>query len=651
MTSADALPAGASGTGASGTGTSGTGASGIGAGLARLLLVAAALAALAFVPAGGGPAIWAALVGIGYAVLAVLLLRRSDPRVGRCHLGTAVALLLVPPLLAAGYPRTGLAVVAGALGLLVPWGLLRIVVPGPVTGAVRAAELVVLGCGAALAVTLVVGNEPAQIVAGCGFLTALLATGWVLFDRTAGRRRRRLLWLALGVSSSVLAVLLFAFATEGLAISTVPAALVVAVLSLLSPLCAGIASIAPDVVDVRAVISTVVVGSVMVTLVVSVFAGVQAGAALLGAAPRTGVLALLVAGMAAGFHPVLVRVRGFVDEVLFGGRPDPVDTLTRLGGQLSAGSTPQEWLDTLRVALGVPAAALRRDGAVLAGSGELDPASAAVTPLRVGSETVGELAVGLPPQQLRLPPATEAVLGLVAGPLAQALRAARLGEQLQESRGRVVAALEDERRRMRRDLHDGLGPTLTGIAYSADAARNLLPPGSDAAAAELVALRADAAEAIAEIRRIVYGLRPRALDELGLLGALAQRLARLRAADGRAMPVTFTGATELPELPAAAEVVAYRVVVEAVTNLARHAGVDRALVRLALDEPGQMTLTITGAGGPADAADIAPWTPGVGLRSMRERIEQIGGVLELAAGPNGGTVRAGIPTRLDLPAP
>ena len=164
-----------------------------------------------------------------------------------------------------------------------------------------------------------------------------------------------------------------------------------------------------------------------------------------------------------------------------------------------------------------------------------------VTPLRVGGEEVGELVVGLPAQQPHPPPTTRAVLELVAAPLAQALRAARLSEQLQASRGRVVAALEEERRRMRRDLHDGLGPTLTGIAYSADAARNLLPPGSDAAATELRALRADAAEAIAEIRRIVYGLRPKALDELGLLSALTQRLGRLRAADGRPMTVTVTG--------------------------------------------------------------------------------------------------------------
>ena len=102
----------------------------------------------------------------------------------------------------------------------------------------------------------------------------------------------------------------------------------------------------------------------------------------------------------------------------------------------------------------------------------------------------------------------------------------------------------------------------------------------------------------------------------------------------------FTGATELPELPAAAEVVAYRVVVEAVTNLARHAGVDGAVVRLALDEPDRMTVTVSGeataSAAAAGAAAAEPWVPGVGITSMRERVEQIGGVLELDPGRTAG---------------
>jgi signal transduction histidine kinase len=207
--------------------------------------------------------------------------------------------------------------------------------------------------------------------------------------------------------------------------------------------------------------------------------------------------------------------------------------------------------------------------------------------------------VTLPPDQLRPPPRTAAVLDLVAAPLAQSLHAAGLAEQLRASRGRVVAALEEQRRRMRRDLHDGLGPTLTGIAYSADASANLL--------------RADP-------------------DEAGRL------LRHLRAADGAPLEVTITAPAGLPELPAAVEVAAYRVAVEAVTNVARHAGVAAATVDLVLLGDRALRVAVHD-GGPASG----PWVPGIGLTSMRERVEQIGGSLTVDSGEEGSTVTAEIP--------
>jgi signal transduction histidine kinase len=245
--------------------------------------------------------------------------------------------------------------------------------------------------------------------------------------------------------------------------------------------------------------------------------------------------------------------------------------------------------------------------------------------------------VTLPADQLHLAPTTRAVLTLVAGPLAQALHAVRLTEQLQASRGRVVAALEEERRRVRRDQHDGLGPTLTGIAYSADAVTNLVGSDPDRAAAVLSGLREDAADAIAEVRRIVYGLRPRALDELGLVNAVRQRLERLHAADGRPFVVDVTAPGALPALSAAVEVAAYRVAVEAVTNVARHAGVAAACVRFRLPETG-LEIEVTDAGRPG-----ATWRAGVGLDSMRERVEQLGGTLVAGPTPEGGRVHASVP--------
>ena len=148
---------------------------------------------------------------------------------------------------------------------------------------------------------------------------------------------------------------------------------------------------------------------------------------------------------------------------------------------------------------------------------------------------------------------------------------------------------------------------------------------------------AAAGAAIAEVRRIVYGLRPRALDELGLVGAVRQRVERLRAADGSPLWVVVH-APELPELPAAVEVAAYRVAVEAVTNVARHAGADRARVEFRLPGPDELEVTVTDPG-----ISAAPWTPGVGLSSMRERVELVGGRFDAAGGPEGGRVSARLP--------
>ena len=161
----------------------------------------------------------------------------------------------------------------------------------------------------------------------------------------------------------------------------------------------------------------------------------------------------------------------------------------------------------------------------------------------------------------------------MAAPLAVAIGALRLSADLQASRGRIVAAREEERRRLRRDLHDGLGPALTGVALSADAAANFLdddPRAHPRAAGR--AARPRARHAIADVRRLVDDLRPPALDEVGLVGAIQQRADQLRVrADGSSLAVRLVAPEELPPLPAAVEVAAYRIATEALVNVARHA--------------------------------------------------------------------------------
>ena len=200
----------------------------------------------------------------------------------------------------------------------------------------------------------------------------------------------------------------------------------------------------------------------------------------------------------------------------------------------------------------------------------------------------------------------------------------------------TITALEEERRRLRRDLHDGLGPRLSGIAFTSDAARNSLRSDPDSTDALLVTLRAETVSAIDEIRRLVYAMRPPALDELGLVPALRQQAVALRTAGGDPLRVTIT-AGELPAtVTAAMEVAAYRIVMEALTNVARHSGCDTAAVGLRADSG---ALVIDDDVGTTNGA----WSTGVGITSMRERAAQLGGTL--AAGPtaDGGRVRADLP--------
>jgi len=590
--------------------------------------------------------LWAAVVGGGFAAAGCAVVSRLPGTVtGRLLLATAACLLAAPPLAAGLSQRAAEVSMVLATAVLVPVAVLRAVPHGSVARVVRGLEAVAVLAGLVSVAATVADAPVVGWSAGLAAGVVVFCAGWVLFERSSGDERRQVLWVVLGVCSSIPLATLFLAAADPIPFGAAGVVLVIALISLVLPLSLAVALLAPRALDVRVVIREAAVTAVMATLVVAAWGGVEAVLELLGEPVVPGYRGLLALVIAAGFHPVLVRTRGLMDELLFGGRADPVDALTRLGSELTAGSSPQDWLETLRAALGVPGIELRSGDDVVATSGTLGPGAAAgrleVTPLVTGAERVGDLVVALPPDQLRPTPTTSAVLRLVAPPLAQALHAARLGEELRDSRRRVVAALEEERRRVRRDLHDGLGPTLTGIAYSADAATNLVTaasPDTAEAVRVLRSLRADAGEAIAEVRRIVYGLRPKALDELGLVGAVRQRTSDLHATGGRVLAVDVAAPGELPELTAAVEVAAYRVAVEAVTNVARHAATDRATVTFSLVGDTYLRVRVADDGG-----SERPWRHGVGLSAMRERVEGVGGVLTVESGPAGAAVTADLP--------
>ena len=250
------------------------------------------------------------------------------------------------------------------------------------------------------------------------------------------------------------------------------------------------------------------------------------------------------------------------------------------------------------------------------------------TPLTNHGEVLGSLAVEVPPGR-RLSSADVALLRDLARYAAVLVRSEQQREQLRESRSQIVAGREEERRRIRRDLHDGVGPSLAAIVLKLNAAESRTERTERSA---LVAeARHEVREAIAEVRRLVDDLRPPAIDEVGLLAAIRQRATALSGD----LTIEVAGPDPMPALPAAVEVAAYRIASEAMTNVARHAGATRCQVDLVVN--GRFELTVTDNGHGAESGSPTAGH-GTGWRSMQERAAELGGSCTISCRPEGGII-------------
>lgn len=521
-----------------------------------------------------------------------------------------------------------------AVGVLLPFSLAVLAYPTP--SARHPLDfclwVIVTVAGLMTAFYVVASTVDPSVALVSIILIALVAHGWRVFESGDDADRLATLWLsgsaiaAVAVTAAVVPWdptedwVTFAVALPGAAL--VPGMVV------------GVRS--PELTDVRSLVVSAVVLGVVSLSYLSVFIGADAFFQVIGIDDvPSSVLAVIGLAAAAGFHPLRVVLRGLIDELLFGDRPDPLVAATTVAARI--GDDPLLTLRAVREALAIPYASITIDGTELATSGT--PVTDATRfPLRLGDDTIGEIEVGLRQGQLRFSTEDQNVLRIVGTLLAQTLRSRSLTLQVAESRAAAISAIEDERRRLRRDLHDGLGPTLSGIAHTAAAARNTIPTDPTTADELLGQLRIDAASAVGEIRRLVYDMRPPALDELGLVAALDQQLAQMRTSTGRPMQVTVR-ADDLPPLPASVEVAAYRIATEAVTNAARHSGTDEAQLELEHDGD-HLVVTVQDPG-----ASPQPWAAGVGVSSMRERSSEVGGTFEITSGHGGSTVRARLPLR------
>ncbi|QUQ67625.1 Histidine kinase [Kutzneria sp. CA-103260] len=442
------------------------------------------------------------------------------------------------------------------------------------------------------------------------------------------RQRRQMLWLMLAVLCAV------PWAPFGISATALQ------ILIFLQPVAMAIGLLRPQLFDIKLVVSRTLLYLLLSAAVVLLYSGVVLVFDLV-LKSRLGDLGapLIALGVAIAFQPGRAWLQRGIDRLFYGDRGDPVRALRHLGDRLrrDPGSL-DDLLTAVRESLRLPYAAFRLDGRETATSGQ-PTARLEALPLQSSDNGEVELVVGVRPGQSRLDPEDLRVLGVLGAPLAVAVRATVLSAELQASRQRLVSAREEERRRLRRDLHDGLGPTLSGLAFTTDAARNLVAADRPAGALELLGqLREHTNSAITEIRRLVEGLRPPAIDELGLVDALRQQADRLSfRAGGDPLRIIIDAPDGRLELPAAVEVAAYRIVVEALANAARHSAADEARVEISVAD--ELLIEVTDNGGTSSTA----WLPGVGTASMAERAAEVDGWCRSGPGPGGGRVSAALP--------
>jgi len=469
----------------------------------------------------------------------------------------------------------------------------------------------------------------ASALAGIG--QALFVAGFVLsgaslvvrLRRSHGVERQQLKWFAYAVAL-LIAVVPFVvglwYRTE-----VVHALFPVALAGL--PVGAYVGIMRHRLYDIDRVINRTLVYGALTASIVGVYAAVLLAVEALLHDSGSGVGAVVATGaVAVAVQPLRTSLQQRVNRVMYGDRSEPYAALSRLGQRLGADVAPGAVLNTIVAAvaeaLRVPHVAIELGHGTTPepaaehgkrGHGELER-----VPLVSRGETVGRLVVETrtPGDPLRAD--ERRLLEDLARQAAPAVDAVRLTNDLQRSRERLVVALEEERRRLRRDLHDGLGPALAGVVLSLDNARELLRKDPDAASALLGLLREATQEAIGDVRRLVYGLRPPTLDELGLVPAIREQAARLNGNE-RGVRISVDGPDGLADLPAAVEVAAYRIAAEAITNVVRHS--DARTCRVSIELNGALELDIRDDGhGPTEG-----YEPGVGINSMRERATELGG--------------------------
>ncbi|TLS48919.1 hypothetical protein FE782_28370 [Paenibacillus antri] len=345
------------------------------------------------------------------------------------------------------------------------------------------------------------------------------------------------------------------------------------------------------------------------------------------------------------FQPVREWVQRIVNRLFFGDREEPYAVLARLGklleGTFHQDDVLQVLCSTIREALKLPYAEVllqQGDSFVTAASSGVHSPIEVKIPFYHGKQLLGFLQLAARSPGEGFSSKDRSLLEDLAGQAGKAIANVRLSEELKQSRTALVKSREEDRKRLKRDIHDGIGSNLAAFHMQTYNLMKSIRSDPDKAVRIAELLRQEIKSTIMEVRRIVYDLRPHALDELGLVAAIKAYASNLTF-ENDSLLITVDAPEPLPVLPAAVEVAVYRIASEALTNVQKHASADRCTVRIQVGEGVRLEVSDNGVGVPST------YVAGVGIFSMMERASEIGGTFEMSSKPGKGTrISVTVPT-------
>ena len=454
--------------------------------------------------------------------------------------------------------------------------------------------------------------------------------------------------LTLGVGGALITKMLGLTITDPMG-DGLPIALVFNIIAvlwmLLLPISITIAVVRYRLWDINPIINRTLVYGALSFLTIAFYILIVGGFALYFRSNETNVVISFIATgiLAMLFEPLRQRLQRAVNRFMYGERDDPATVLIRLSQRLESALAPdsvlQTIVETLAQTLRLPYAAisLPDEEPRFASTRDLPPSDLIHLPLTYQTARVGQLILAPRSAGESFSPSDLKLINIIAQQAGLAAYTVRLNNDLQKSRERLVSAQEEERRRLRRDLHDGVGPTLASFSQRLETAAELIHTNPQKSEQIIHALQGQVSETVADIRRLVYALRPPVLDEFGLVSAIREHIAQYSGPKG--IRVTFDVTEPMPPLPAAVEVAAYRIALEAFTNLIKHADASACQVLIRI-ENASLLLEISDNG----KGLLAEHHTGIGLHSMRERAGELGGEFAVENKLSGGTtVRARLP--------